>query len=938
MRLVFQKFVLGTLGCLIFGISLAQPAFRVRNPVFFDFSNKPFLGLEHPYLLSNDLRIWDVEANAVVFDIENPKDKFANALTYRYLPNQNRLLLVWNSMVQGQLTLQELEIPSFRTLRTQKILDTKGQNYMIIGEGISDNGKYLTLSTGPDYVGGNPWDIELWDIDTAFPSIVHSFAVSNTQYLPEICFEAGSGKVAFLDHRRDNQVSIDILELPSIKKIYSQQIDEWLSNIYLKPDHNSFFCREGWGNYKLIDIATNKILLHYESECDIEQFLISPDGAYMAALLEECEDPQSGEDVPQALVIQELMTGAILWRYSLADYQDIGHKTGFNMAFSADGEGIAFLGTQEQKCQFEFWNWQSNTVLKKFDFSGDMFSRVSSNFYWEAQNSWVFSSFFMNSQGIVGIIDAMPPYGIRLLGHPKAKKEEDIRVFIKELKTDKKYLNNNVQKFVSPNGKWIGSVAQEEVELWDGEQNSFYANYTNKNGFQKGNVPLLAFDPTGSLLAMYQIPYQNPIIVLEAETGRQLASLSPGIPLQAVYFTGDSKFLVAQGTYSAGGVGEPPAEVWSTNNYEKVKTDKWSAISQEFPVVYPFQQVASYGSFLPMGNGVEMRRINSPEPRFWLYKSPLYKGWLAITEYGHFGGLPDDLGFVYQLNERRVEEVDATHPNYLKGFLQEALMEKQQNGGIQNRKDYALLLVNESYQDRTGLPSRSGSIRSVAQLGELLKTTFGFEVELIENPTRAQTEQKLRDYFKKEYGSDDQLFVLFSGYGRPDPDYEEDGYWVPADGSPQAGRVDTWMAHQDMLRRIDNIPCNHILLLADADYSDRMANYGQLRTQAEEFDRNAWMHRGKTDEEYLAAKLADRSRIFYTLQTDTKEKTEPIQTADLIFDLQVILKEQHTDKNFLSIGFLAAGAQGRIKRTSLIGDFGKGLPTGNFIFVRKASR
>jgi|GEM_PF-6612122 len=130
-------------------------------------------------------------------------------------------------------------------------------------------------------------------------------------------------------------------------------------------------------------------------------------------------------------------------------------------------------------------------------------------------------------------------------------------------------------------------------------------------------------------------------------------------------------------------------------------------------------------------------------------------------------------------------------------------------------KDFALLVATNEYDHWGHLDN---PISDIEAIGEDLREVYGFSVESLENPTRRELRVKLREYAdQKDFGPRDQLLIFIAGHGLYDS-LTETGYLVTRDSSSirDDPAYDTFLSYPSILRLIDKIPAQHILLVADA--------------------------------------------------------------------------------------------------------------------------
>ena len=79
-----------------------------------------------------------------------------------------------------------------------------------------------------------------------------------------------------------------------------------------------------------------------------------------------------------------------------------------------------------------------------------------------------------------------------------------------------------------------------------------------------------------------------------------------------------------------------------------------------------------------------------------------------------------------------------------------------------NRKDYVLIFATDKYDNWTPLVNPIFDAQAIASV---LEKYYGFNVELIENPSQDVIFSKLREYSEKTFEPLDQLMIFFAGHG-----------------------------------------------------------------------------------------------------------------------------------------------------------------------------
>ena len=132
-----------------------------------------------------------------------------------------------------------------------------------------------------------------------------------------------------------------------------------------------------------------------------------------------------------------------------------------------------------------------------------------------------------------------------------------------------------------------------------------------------------------------------------------------------------------------------------------------------------------------------------------------------------------------------------------------------------NRKDYALLFATNEYATWPPLVNPVPDAKAIAQE---LQNGFGFETELVTNPTREEIVAKLREYSQKPFGDSDQLFIFFAGHGYYDEVFKQ-GYIVARDSRLDDETRGTYESYDNLRSIINAMRTKHILLVMDACYS-----------------------------------------------------------------------------------------------------------------------
>lgn len=131
---------------------------------------------------------------------------------------------------------------------------------------------------------------------------------------------------------------------------------------------------------------------------------------------------------------------------------------------------------------------------------------------------------------------------------------------------------------------------------------------------------------------------------------------------------------------------------------------------------------------------------------------------------------------------------------------------------VASRTDRALLFGIDKYDEWGNL---FNPVKDVETIAEELKNSYGYEVEVVLNATASEIMAKLREYAKKSYQPNDQLFIFFAGHGQFDEIFSE-GYLVGKDSKLNDPGKTSYISHSNLRTVVNNIPSGHTLLTLDA--------------------------------------------------------------------------------------------------------------------------
>jgi hypothetical protein len=142
-------------------------------------------------------------------------------------------------------------------------------------------------------------------------------------------------------------------------------------------------------------------------------------------------------------------------------------------------------------------------------------------------------------------------------------------------------------------------------------------------------------------------------------------------------------------------------------------------------------------------------------------------------------------------------------------------------------------------------------------IAEELKDNYFVDAEVIVNPTLSQTIEKIREYAKYQYSATDNLLILFAGHGIYDEVFKE-GYVISRDSKSDDVAKTSYLSHSNLRTMINNIPCNHILLVMDVCFGGTFDPIIASKSRA------ADLYAEVTNEEFIQRKQKYKTRLYLT--------------------------------------------------------------------------
>lgn len=249
------------------------------------------------------------------------------------------------------------------------------------------------------------------------------------------------------------------------------------------------------------------------------------------------------------------------------------------------------------------------------------------------------------------------------------------------------------------------------------------------------------------------------------------------------------------------------------------------------------------------------------------------------------------------------------------------------NAASLDRTDYALIFATDEYDNWSDLVN---PIFDSKTIGEELKKTYGYKVEIVENATQNEILKKIRDYAEKKYKPLDQLFIFFAGHGTFDQTFGE-GFVVTKESQANDEAKTTYLSHNRLRSIVNNIPCDHIFLSMDVCFGGTFdaALASSRGAGAEE------VYKEQGQAEFITRKLTYKTRRYLTSGGKTYVSDGiPGKHSPFAKNFLEALRSRGGRDGVLTLPELYTYVE-RLKIQPRFGEFGDNAPGSDFIFVVK---
>lgn len=246
---------------------------------------------------------------------------------------------------------------------------------------------------------------------------------------------------------------------------------------------------------------------------------------------------------------------------------------------------------------------------------------------------------------------------------------------------------------------------------------------------------------------------------------------------------------------------------------------------------------------------------------------------------------------------------------------------------VMNRRDIALIFATDEYDEWKNLVN---PVNDAKTIGKELEQNYGFQVEMVLNPTLDEIWAKLREYTTKSYLDNDQLFIFFAGHGQFDEQFNE-GFLVAKDSKLSDVGKTSYISYNRLRPLIDLIPVNHIMLAMDAcfggTFDPLVANAGSRGEDN--------IYEEVNQLEYIKRKLRYKTRRFIT--SGGKEYVpdgRPGMHSPFARKFLEALREEGGADGVLTLQELNGYVE-KLTPEPRAGEFGSNEPGSDFVFVLK---
>ncbi len=238
--------------------------------------------------------------------------------------------------------------------------------------------------------------------------------------------------------------------------------------------------------------------------------------------------------------------------------------------------------------------------------------------------------------------------------------------------------------------------------------------------------------------------------------------------------------------------------------------------------------------------------------------------------------------------------------------------------------NYALIIGTDDYAEWEELYN---PIRDAEAIDEELRSTYGFQTELLKNPTQREFINKIKSYATaKNFQPNDQLFIFVAGHGHFDESLGE-GYIVSKDSKKDDDARLSYIPQSVFRQYVDNIKCKHILVMLDVCFGGTIDPIVKRRGS---FDAE-----GVSKAEFISRKLRYKTRKYIT--SGGKEYVPdgaPGKHSPFAKSILEAFRSYGGKDGILTISEVISYIE-NLKPEPCKGEFGENDPGSDFLFIAK---
>jgi hypothetical protein len=240
-------------------------------------------------------------------------------------------------------------------------------------------------------------------------------------------------------------------------------------------------------------------------------------------------------------------------------------------------------------------------------------------------------------------------------------------------------------------------------------------------------------------------------------------------------------------------------------------------------------------------------------------------------------------------------------------------------------RDYALLIAVNEYDEWQELTNPVPDAKAVETE---LRASYGFQTELVVNPSQVEMLSVFRKYAAREYADGDQLFIFIAGHGQFD-EILGDGYVVARDSRLRDDIKTSYVSHSTLRTIINNIPCKHIFLVVDACFGGTFDPLIAMR------DRGGDEYAQITKTEFIERKMKFRTRRFLTSGGKVYVSDgRPGQHSPFTRRFLDAVRSYGGKDGILTIGEILLFVE-KVSPEPRAGEFGNNEPGSDFLFLAR---